>query len=124
TAAGRTLDVTATGEAGIDWANIGSPTTVQGLSGTTIKTATDVATAVATLPTLAQILGAVVDSSAPANAQTLAQILNLIVSAVIAKLTNVSGTVTIRNTGNTKDRIVGTVDDNGNRTALTTADGT
>lgn len=42
TVAGRTLDVTAGGEAGIDWANIGSPTTVVGLSGTTVKTATDV----------------------------------------------------------------------------------
>ncbi len=44
TVASRTLDVTATGEAGIDWGNIGSPTTVQGLSGTTVKTATDVET--------------------------------------------------------------------------------
>jgi len=42
TTAGRTLDVAAGGEAGVDWANVGSPTTVQGLSGTTIKTATDV----------------------------------------------------------------------------------
>lgn len=42
TTAGRTLDVTATGEAGIDWANIGSPTTAVNLSGTTVKTATDV----------------------------------------------------------------------------------
>jgi len=41
TVAARTLDVTATGEAGLDWANIGSPTTVQGLSGTTIKAVTD-----------------------------------------------------------------------------------
>lgn len=44
TTAGRTLDVSATGEAGIDWANVGSPTTVVGLSGTTVKTATDVET--------------------------------------------------------------------------------
>ena len=44
TTAGRTLDVTATGEAGIDWANIGSPTTTVNLSGTTVKTATDVET--------------------------------------------------------------------------------
>ncbi len=36
TTAGRTLDVSATGEAGIDWANIGSPTTAQNLSGTNI----------------------------------------------------------------------------------------
>lgn len=42
TTAGRTLDITTTGEAGIDWANIGAPTTVVGLSGTTVKNATDV----------------------------------------------------------------------------------
>lgn len=44
TTADRTLDVSAGGEAGLDWANIGSPTTVQNLSGTTVKTATDVET--------------------------------------------------------------------------------
>lgn len=44
TAAGRSLDVTTTGEAGIDWANIGSPTTTVNLSATTVKTATDVET--------------------------------------------------------------------------------
>lgn len=36
TTAGRKLDVSAGGEAGIDWANIGSPTTVQGFTNTTI----------------------------------------------------------------------------------------
>ena len=44
TVAARTLDVSAGGEAGVDWANVGSPTTVVGLSGTTVKTATDVET--------------------------------------------------------------------------------
>ena len=38
TVSGRDLDVSAGGEAGIDWSNIGSPTTVQNLSGTTIST--------------------------------------------------------------------------------------
>lgn len=38
TTAGRTLDVSAGGEAGVDWANVGSPTTTLDLSGTTIKT--------------------------------------------------------------------------------------
>jgi hypothetical protein len=38
TTAGRALDVSATGEAGVDWANVGSPTTAVDLSGTTIKT--------------------------------------------------------------------------------------
>ena len=44
TVAGRALDVSTGGEAGLDWANIGSPTTTVGLSGTTVKTATDVET--------------------------------------------------------------------------------
>lgn len=44
TTAGRKLDVSTGGEAGLDWANIGSPTTTVGLSGTTVKTATDVET--------------------------------------------------------------------------------
>lgn len=44
TTAGRTLDVSAGGESGVDWANVGSPTSTLNLSGTTIKTATDVET--------------------------------------------------------------------------------
>jgi hypothetical protein len=43
TTAGRTLDVSATGEAGVDWANVGSPTTAVGLTGTTIATSQVVA---------------------------------------------------------------------------------
>lgn len=38
TTAGRTLDVSAGGEAGIDWANVGSPTTAVNLSATNIDT--------------------------------------------------------------------------------------
>lgn len=45
TTAGRTLDVTTTGEAGIDWANIGGATSTVNLTGTSIKTATIVETA-------------------------------------------------------------------------------
>ena len=37
TVAGRTLDVSAGGEAGVDWANVGSPTTTLNLSGTSTK---------------------------------------------------------------------------------------
>ena len=40
TIAGRTLDVTATGAAGIDWGNIENPTTTVGLSGTTVGATT------------------------------------------------------------------------------------
>jgi hypothetical protein len=42
TSSGRSIDVTATGGVGIDWANVENPTTTVGLSGTTVKTATDV----------------------------------------------------------------------------------
>lgn len=38
TTAGRTLDVSSGGEAGVDWANVGSPTTSLALTGTTIAT--------------------------------------------------------------------------------------
>lgn len=40
TTAGRTLDVSSGGEAGVDWANVGSPTTVVALSGTTVGVVT------------------------------------------------------------------------------------
>lgn len=43
TVAGRQLDVSVGGEAGIDWANVGSPTTPVDLSGTTISTSQTVA---------------------------------------------------------------------------------
>jgi hypothetical protein len=43
TVAGRKLDVSATGEAGLDWANVGSPTTTVGLTGTTVATSQVVA---------------------------------------------------------------------------------
>jgi hypothetical protein len=36
TTAGRTLDVSSGGEAGVDWANVGSPSTAVNLSGTTV----------------------------------------------------------------------------------------
>lgn len=51
TTAARTLDVTATGGAGIDWSNVEAPTTTLNLSGTTVKTATDVETDTADIQT-------------------------------------------------------------------------
>jgi hypothetical protein len=41
TVGGRTLDVSATGEAGVDWANVGTPGSTVNLSATTVKTLTD-----------------------------------------------------------------------------------
>lgn len=53
TTAGRTLDVSAGGEAGVDWANVGSPTTTLGLSGTTVGVVTDLADGAINAATLA-----------------------------------------------------------------------
>lgn len=66
----------------------------------------------------------VYDTSAPANAQTLRQQINIQTSALTASGGDLDtdGTVTIRNTGDTKDRIVGTMS-TGTR-ILTTLDGT
>jgi hypothetical protein len=80
TTAGRTLDVSATGEAGVDWANVGSPTTTLNLSGTTIKTATDVETDTADIQTRlpAALVSGRIDASVGAVAA------NAITAAAIA----------------------------------------
>lgn len=45
TTSARTLDVSATGEAGVDWANVGSPGTSVSLTATTVATVTTTTTA-------------------------------------------------------------------------------
>jgi hypothetical protein len=69
TTAGRTLDVSAGGEAGIDLANIGSPTSTVNLSGITIKTATDIENAL-----LASYTSEIGQSAPPANASLVTMI--------------------------------------------------
>lgn len=80
TVSGRSIDVSAGGEVGIDWANIGSPTTVQTLSGTTVKTATDVETD--TQDIQARLPAALVGGRMDSNMQAAAN--NVITAAVIA----------------------------------------
>jgi len=59
TTAGRTLDVSAGGEAGIDFANIGSPTTAVDLSGTTISTSQVVASVTGAVGSVTGAVGSV-----------------------------------------------------------------
>lgn len=77
---GRKLDVTAGGEAGIDWANIGSPTTTVNLSGTTVKTATDVETDTADIQS--RLPTALVSGRMDSNMQAAAN--GVITAAIIA----------------------------------------
>jgi hypothetical protein len=59
TTTGRTLDVSATGEAGLDWANVGSPTTTVGLTNTTISTSQAVASVSGSVGSVSGAVGSV-----------------------------------------------------------------
>jgi hypothetical protein len=89
TTAGRTLDVSATGESGVDWANVGSPTTTLNLSGTTIKTATDVETD--TVDIQSRLPAALVSGRMDSNVQATAASLTFNLTGSITG--NLSGSV-------------------------------
>ena len=59
TTAGRTLDVSAGGEAGVDWANVGSPTTAVNLSATNIDPDQVVASVVGAVGSVSGAVGSV-----------------------------------------------------------------
>ena len=101
TTAGRKLDVSTTGEAGIDFANIGSPTTTVNLSGTTIKAVTDMVTANAI-----QISG---DATAADNLESAADGTgyNLGAGQIVAQ--SVSGNVGGNVVGNVNGNVAGSV---------------
>jgi hypothetical protein len=87
TTAGRTLDVTATGEAGVDWANIGAPTTSQNLSATTISSS-QVAASVTAPVTLTSAYDAAKTASSQSTQDTLATYVDTEVAAIKSKTDN------------------------------------
>lgn len=124
TVAGRTLDVTATGEAGIDWANVGSPTTSVGLSGTTISTTQAVASVAALGATAKSDVNAeVVDalatdtyaepSGVPSSTASLKDKIGWIQSVSRNKITQTATTQTLRNDGDSGTISTSTVSDDG-----------
>lgn len=62
TTAARTLDVSSTGEAGVDWANVGSPTTTVGLTNTTISSSQVVASVTGAVGSVTGSVGSVTGS--------------------------------------------------------------
>lgn len=126
TTAARTLDVSSTGEAGVDWANVGSPTTANALTATTISSSQVVAsvTAAGTLTSGERnsVADALLDrTDGVETGLTPRSALKLALAATGGK---VSGAATTTNTfrnavADTKNRIVATVDSDGNRTAIT-----
>lgn len=137
TTARRTLDVSAGGEAGIDWANVGSPTTTLNLSGTTIKTSTDIATDTAAikaktdnLPASPAATGAAMTLTAGAvdaihdevveGSTSMREMLRGFAAVLMGKAAGLATTTaTYRDIGDTKARITATVDADGNRTSVT-----
>ena len=77
TVSGRSVDVTAGGTVGIDWANVEAPTTTVGLSGTTVGVTTTNSDMRGTdNAALASVVGALTDAAAagdPTSADTLMQ---------------------------------------------------
>lgn len=88
TTAGLTLDVSATGEAGVDWANVGGKTTTNALTNTTIATTQQVD--VNTIKTNPVVNGGTV--TFPSNA-TLASTTNISAGTIATVSGNVVGSV-------------------------------
>src|SRR5690606_27389470 len=117
TTAARTLDVSAGGEAGVDWANVGSPTTTVNLSGTTVKTATDVETDTADIQSRlpAALVSGRIDASVGAMAANVVTASAIAADAItdakvaadvtIASVTGAVGSVT----GNVGGNVTGSV---------------
>lgn len=123
TTAGRTLDVTATGAAGIDWGNLENPSTSNNLSATSVAAVGSVSTN--------GITGASLDATSiqkifdfiTEGGISFVQMFRVL-HAVITRNTTGGGTSTLafRDMANTKNRLVATVDANNNRT-ITSYDG-
>lgn len=127
TTAGRTLDVTATGEAGIDWSNIGAPTTTVNLSGTTtsvVGTTSALAANSVSASALAADAGTEIAAAvwakagidpvaAPAPTAALGDKLDWVTARMLNKETVTATTHALRNTGDTGDIAGRTVGDDG-----------
>lgn len=107
TTAGRTLDVSAGGEAGVDWANVGSPTTAVNLSGTDIQTVANGALTAAKFGSLTA------PSAVPAAAPTLFDAIAWLFTLGRNKITQTATTQTLRNDADSGTIGTSTVSDDG-----------
>lgn len=107
TTAGRTLDVSSTGEAGVDWANVGSPTTTLALTGTSISTVADGALTAAKFGSLTA------PSAVPAAAPTLFDAIAWLFTLGRNKITQTATTQLLRNDADSATIGTSTVSDDG-----------
>ncbi|MFA5058722.1 MAG: hypothetical protein WC485_11455, partial [Opitutaceae bacterium] len=118
-----TLSPATAGYFGVDWSAINAPTTVVNLSGTTIKTAADLATAIAALPTANQNAEALLTYTdgiaAGITPQGAWRVMLAAVSGKSDGFTGFASTVHYRDPADTKNVITADVDAVGNRTSVT-----
>ena len=120
TTAGRTLDVSAGGEAGVDWANVGSPTTAVNLSATNIDT--DQVVASVTTKTGYELSATGVTAiwaEVITGTTTAVQAMRGFIAAMLGKASGLPTAPKYRNIADTKNVIDATTDTDGNRTAVT-----
>lgn len=107
TTAGRTLDVSTGGEAGVDWANVGSPTTTLALTGTSISTVADGALTAAKFGSLTA------PTAVPAAAPTLFDAIAWLFTLGRNKITQTATTQLLRNDADSATIGTSTVSDDG-----------
>lgn len=90
TVAGRTLDVSATGEAGIDWANVGSPTTTVGLTGTTIATSQQITSVSGSVGSVTGAVGSVTGSVGSISTAGMTSLADTVLSRKLNMLGSIS----------------------------------
>jgi hypothetical protein len=93
TVADRTLDVTATGAAGVDWGNVENPTTTLGLTGTTISTGQTISAVSGAVGSVTGAVGSVTGSVASVTGNVGGSV-GSVVGAVGSVTGNVGGNVT------------------------------
>jgi len=93
TVAGRTLDVSTTGEAGVDWANVGSPTTSQALTNTTISTTQTVSSVSGAVGSVTGSVGSVTGAVGSVTGNVGGNVNGSVVGSVGSVAGNVAGSV-------------------------------
>jgi len=122
TTLGRRINITATGNSGINWASVEAPTTTVGLSGTTVGTTTtntDMLTAAAVNAEVVDVISTdthAESSSVPAATSSLKDAIVWLKTLARNKVTQTSTTQTLRNDGDSGDVATSTVSDSGGTT--------
>lgn len=114
TTQGHTLDVSVTGEAGLDWANVGAPTTAVNLSATTISTAQVVASVTGAVGSVTGAVGSVTGNVGGNVTGTVGSVVGSVGSVTGNVGGNVTGTVAsvVGNVGGNVTGSVGSVSGN------------